>query len=198
MNFKVNEGFLAAVLLCSGFRVQWPVQAANAGRVGVALEHAQPVLGWSNGAGQVYAIQTSSNLAAHDWETRANLTTDAAEAVWADDSLPGQAEFYRVVLSTNPAVFQDLQRALQRACTNQGIVGASAAAIVPDYGLWLGAYRYSSNHIPVRPQTRFEVARTASNSVSSCGGAVPRPLNEDHPGRIHHILAVIEMKGHET
>jgi D-alanyl-D-alanine carboxypeptidase len=132
-------------------------QPAEVGRITVSVEHSQPVLHWSNSIGQVYAIQTTADLGTRFWETAAILTTDAAEAVWADESLPRQATFYRVALSTNAAPFQDLQRALQRACANQGIVGASAAAVLPHHGLWLGTSGSSDGKVPIRPQTRFEI-----------------------------------------
>ena len=137
------------------------------GRITVSLEHSQPVLHWTNRIGQAYRIQTTTNLTAPAWETRASITTDAADLAWADDSQPGPAVFYRVALCTNPAPFQGLQQALQRGRTNQGIVGASAAAVVPNHGLWLGTSGYSHDTVPIRPQTRFEIASVTKTFVAT-------------------------------
>ncbi len=167
MKSKVYEAFLTTLLLFHGLIAQSPAQAAEVGRMTVSVEHGQPVLHWSNHIGHAYVIEMATNLVASEWETKATITTDAADVAWADDSFPGQTVFYRVALSTNAAPFQDLQQALQRACTNQGIVGASAGAVVPDYGLWLGTCGYSSNNIPVRPQTRFEVGSVTKTFVAT-------------------------------
>jgi D-alanyl-D-alanine carboxypeptidase len=154
---------LSALLVTFPFVAQ-PVEV---GRLTVSVEHVQPVLLWSNCPGQAYVIETTSNLAANVWEPKATLTTDADDVAWADDSPPRQAVFYRVALSTNAALFQNLQQALQRACTNQGIVGASAATVLPNHGLWLGTSGYSSNTVPIRPQTRFEIGSITKTFVAT-------------------------------
>jgi len=142
-------------------------KSSEVGRIAVLLEHSQPVLHWSNSIGQAYIIETTTNLTASMWETQASITSDAADVAWADDRLPRQAVFYRVALATNAAPFQDLQQALRRACTNQGIVGASAAAVTPNHGLWLGTSGYSHDAVPIRPQTRFEIASVTKTFVAT-------------------------------
>ena len=142
-------------------------QSAEVGRMTVSVEHDQCVLYWSNSIGQAYVIETTTNLGMPAWNTEATITADASEIAWADDHVPGQAIFYRVALSTNPAPFQGLQQALQRGRTNQGIVGASAAAVVPNHGLWLGTSGYSHDTVPIRPQTRFEIASVTKTFVAT-------------------------------
>ena len=75
--------------------------------------------------------------------------------------------FYRVNLSTNPALFQTLQQALQQACTNQNITGASAAAVLPQAGFWLGTYGTSDGTVPIRPQTPFELASITKTFIAA-------------------------------
>jgi D-alanyl-D-alanine carboxypeptidase len=143
------------------------VQAAQVGSLKVAVEYGQPVLHWSNSVGQAYAIEAASNLASPAWEVRATITADTEDIAWADDSPPGTAVFYRVALSTNAAPFQSLQQALQRGRTNQNIVGAAAAVVLPGYGLWLGTSGYSYGQVPIRPQTRFEFASITKSFVAA-------------------------------
>ena len=135
--------------------------------MGVSVEYGQPVLHWSNTIGQAYVIETCTNLASPTWQTKATLTTDAGDVAWADDSPPSQSVFYRVALSSNTAPFQSLQQALERGRTNQGITGASAAVILPDYGLWLGASGCSYTNVVIRPQTRFEIASITKTFVAA-------------------------------
>jgi len=123
------------------------------------MKYGHPVLSWSNNLGEAYVVETTTNLAAPVWQRRATLTTEAVDLSWADDTLPGQEMFYRVALATNATIFQTLQQALHRGCTNQGIVGASAAAVLPHDGLWLGTYGSSDGVAPIRPQTPFEGGR---------------------------------------
>jgi D-alanyl-D-alanine carboxypeptidase len=158
---------LLAVLLFNGLVAPGLAHSAEPGRITVSVDRGQPVLSWSNHPGDAYAIEVATNLDLPVWTTKAILTTDAADCAWADDSAPRPAMFYRVALSTNPAPFQDLQQALQRACTNQGIVGASAAAIVPILGLWLGTSGNSHTAHPIRPQTRFEIGSVTKTFVAA-------------------------------
>jgi D-alanyl-D-alanine carboxypeptidase len=144
-----------------------PLVAGAVGRIGVSLQLARPVLQWSNHVGEAYVIETATNLTSQIWQQRAVLTTDAAMAVWADDGTPQQAVFFRVRLSTNPAPFQSLQQALQRACTNQHITGASAAAVLPQSGFWLGTCGTSDGTVPIRPQTPFEVASITKTFIAA-------------------------------
>jgi CubicO group peptidase (beta-lactamase class C family) len=130
------------------------------------LEHGVPVLNWSNTVGQAYVIEAATNPAA-GWQKRATITTESADLSWADDALPGQEMFYRVALATDSTVFETLQQALHRACTNQGIVGASAAAFLPDEGLWLGTFGTSDGVNPIRPQTPFEVGSVTKTFVAA-------------------------------
>ena len=111
----------------SAFLVLVPFAAHSAavGRLLKRMEYGRPVLSWSNRLGEAYVVQTTSNLAAPVWQRRATLTTEAVDLSWGDDTLPGQEMFYRVALATNATVFQTLQQALHRGCTDQGIVGAS-------------------------------------------------------------------------
>ena len=132
----------------------------------VSMEHGYPVLRWPNTSGQAYLLQTASDLGTTSWETKAILTTDATEVVWADEGLPRQAVFYRAVMSTNPAPFQSLQRALQKARVNQNITGASAAAVLPQRALWLGTSGRSHGTVPIRPQTRFEIGSVTKTFVA--------------------------------
>ncbi len=142
-------------------------QSAQVGPLRVAVEYGQPVLHWSNSFGRAYVIETTSNLTSRAWEAKATITADAEEVAWGDDSPPGAAAFYRVVLSTNAAPFQSLQQALQRGRTNQSIVGAGAAVVLPGYGLWLGTSGDSHGQVPIRPQTRFEFASITKTFVAA-------------------------------
>ncbi len=155
-------GVLALVL--SAPRVAFP---AGIGLVAVTVNNGNPVLSWSNSPGLAYVIETATNLAAVGWRQRVAITTEAPDVSWSDDALPSQAMFYRVTLATNAAVFLPLQQALHRACTNQGIVGASAAAYLPNDGLWLGTYGTSDGTIPIRPQTPFEIGSVTKTFVSA-------------------------------
>ena len=140
---------------------------AAVGQVVVRVERGYPVLSWSNSFGQAYVIETTTNLASPAWQKRATISAEASDLSWADDALPSQGMFYRVALATNATVFQSLQEALHRACTNQGIVGASAAAVLPNDGLWLGTYGSSDGVSPIRPQTPFEIGSITKTFVST-------------------------------
>jgi D-alanyl-D-alanine carboxypeptidase len=142
-------------------------RADSIGRIAISTEQGQPVLQWSNSIGQAYRLETTTNLTTPVWQVEATITADSADFSWTDDRLPGQTTFYRLVLATNAALFQNLQQALQRACTNQGIVGASAAAIIPGQGLWIGTFGTSDGAIPIRPQTPFEIASVTKTFVST-------------------------------
>jgi D-alanyl-D-alanine carboxypeptidase len=141
--------------------------ARSAEPIGICLQYSRPVLQWSNQVGAAYVLEARSNLTAGAWQPQAVLTTDAATAAWADDGLAQQTRFYRVSRSTNPAPFQSLQQALQRACANQKITGASAAAVLPQYGLWLGTCGTSDGTVPIRPQTPFEVASITKTFIAT-------------------------------
>ncbi len=140
--------------------------SAAIGRIAVRLEQGVPVLSWSNAVGQAYVIEAATNPVA-GWRKRATVTTETLDLSWADDALPSQEMFYRVALATNSTVFQTLQQALRRACTNQGIVGASAAAFLPDEGLWLGTFGSSDGMTAIRPQTPFEVGSVTKTFVAA-------------------------------
>jgi D-alanyl-D-alanine carboxypeptidase len=161
------KGAVRLALLAS-FTLLVPLAATSAaiGRIEVRLEKGVPVLNWSNTLGQAYIIETSSHPAG-GWEKRATITAEAPDLSWADDTQPSQAMFYRVALATNPTIFQTLQQALHRACTNQGIVGASAAAFIPSEGLWIGTFGSSDGHTPVQPQTPFEVGSVTKTFVAA-------------------------------
>lgn len=152
-------GSLTSLLPFAGY-------SAAIGRIAVRLEHGVPVLNWSNTVGEAYVIEAATNPAA-GWQKRATITTGSADLSWADDALPGQEMFYRVALATDATVFETLQQALHRACTNQGIVGASAAAFLPDEGLWLGTFGTSDGVTPIRPQTPFEVGSVTKTFVAT-------------------------------
>jgi CubicO group peptidase (beta-lactamase class C family) len=144
--------------------------AALSGEIGVisvSVEYGNPVLCWLNSPGQAYVIETTTNLAMAPWQERATITTESSDLAWADNGLPRQQAFYRVALTTNSTVFQKLQQALHRACTNQGIVGASAAVFLPDEGLWLGTYGSSDGLTPIRPQTPFEIGSVTKTLVAT-------------------------------
>ena len=159
MKFRPYHSALVAALLV------FPVAARCVGTINVSLQYGLPVLQWSNHVGDAYIVETTTNLAA-PWKQTIVLTTDASLAMWADDSVPQQAVFYRVSLSTNPAPYQSLQQALQRACVNQNITGASAATFVPQNGFWLGTYGTSDGVVPIRPQTPFEIASITKTFVA--------------------------------
>lgn len=144
----------------------WGGHSAAIGRIAIQLDQGVPVLGWSNTVGQAYALETAPSPQA-EWQRRATLTAQTAELSWADDALPSQARFYRVALATNATVFDTLQQALDRACAHQGIVGASAAAFLPDAGLWLGTFGTSDGVTPIRPQTPFEVGSVTKTFVAA-------------------------------
>jgi D-alanyl-D-alanine carboxypeptidase len=141
--------------------------AAGIGPVALTLNNGNPVLSWSNSPGQAYLIETATNLAVAGWQRRVALTTEAADVSWADDAVASAAMFYRVTLATNAGIFQTLQQALHRACTNQGIVGACAAAYLPQDGFWLGTCGTSDGTIPIRPQTPFEIGSITKSFVAT-------------------------------
>src|SRR3974390_2083104 len=156
-----NLCWLAVALLA------FPLAAPAGERMGVYFQYARPVLQWSNHVGDAYVIEANSNLVSGVWQPKAVLTTDASTAVWADDGLGQQSLFYRVSLATNAAPFQSLQQALQRACANQKITGASAAALLPQAGFWLGTCGTSDGSVPIRPQTPFELASITKTFVAA-------------------------------
>jgi D-alanyl-D-alanine carboxypeptidase len=137
------------------------------GRLAVSMEYGQPVLQWSNSIGEAYVVEATSNLTSRAWASRVTITRDTGDLSWADDAAPGTAVFYRVSLSTNPSPFQTLQQALQRGRTNQNMTGASAAVVLPGYGLWLGTSGHSYGQVPIRPQTRFEFASITKTFVAA-------------------------------
>ncbi len=139
---------------------------AEIGKIALRLEQGVPVLHWSNVVGQAYVVETATNLM-EGWQKRATLTTQTPDVSWADDALPSRERFYRVALATNPTPFQTLQQALRRACTNQGIIGASAAVFLPNKGLWLGTFGTSDGINPIRPQTPFEVGSVTKTFVAA-------------------------------
>jgi D-alanyl-D-alanine carboxypeptidase len=143
------------------------MQGAEAGRITFSFEHSRPVLSWSNTLGEAYVIETTVELAAISWERRATLTTDAPEVSWADDGLPRQTTFYRVVPASNVTPFRDLQQALQRARANQGIVGAAAAVVFSNRNVWLGTSGHSHGTVAIRPQTPFEVGSVTKTFVAA-------------------------------
>jgi D-alanyl-D-alanine carboxypeptidase len=142
------------------------VRSAAIGQVRIHVEFGRAVLSFSN-FGQAYVVETATNLASTVWRKRVTITTEASDVSWADEALPSQAMFYRVAAATNSTIFQTLQQALHRACTNQGIVGASAAAFLPNDGLWLGTYGSSDRVSPIRPQTPFEIASVTKTFVAT-------------------------------
>lgn len=147
--------------------VPFVASPAGIGVVAVTVNNGDLVLTWSNSPGQAYVIETATNLPTAGWQQRVAITTEAADVSWADDAPGSHAMFYRVTVATNAAVFQTLQQALHRACTNQDIVGASAAAYLPTEGLWLGTYGTSDGMIPIRPQTPFEIGSVTKSLVSA-------------------------------
>lgn len=156
------------VVLCAPLALlPWAMGAATVGRLQVVLDLGQPLLQWSNTVGQAYAIQSATNAGVPAWQTEATITADAASVTWLDERLPDRARFYRVAVSTNPAPFQSLQQALQRACTNQGIIGASAAVVLPSQGLWLGTYGQAHGTNPARPHTSFEIGSVTKTFVAA-------------------------------
>jgi D-alanyl-D-alanine carboxypeptidase len=158
----VRLGFYAilAVAPCAA-------QSAAIGELLARVEYGRPVLSWSNSPGEAYVVEATTNLAAPAWHRRATLTTEAADHSWVDDAAMDQGTFYRVALATNATVFRTLQQALRRACNNQGIVGASAAAVLPLDGLWLGTFGTADGVAPVRPQTPFEVGSVTKTMVAA-------------------------------
>jgi D-alanyl-D-alanine carboxypeptidase len=143
------------------------LSAGAVGRISASFQYGQPALEWSNHTGEAYMVETTSNLTRGVWQQKVVLTTDAATAAWADDALLQSRLFYRVSLVTNPAAYQSLQQALQRACANQKITGASAAALLPQNGFWLGTCGTSDGAVPIRPQTPFEVASITKTFIAT-------------------------------
>lgn len=142
-------------------------ESGDLGRISVTFEYNQPVFSWSNSIGQAYVIAKTTNLALPSWEPKATVTSDASSISWADDSARHGAAFYRVELSPHPIIFQQLQAALQRACATQRIVGASAAAVLPQDGLWLGSMGHSHGKLPIRPYTPFEFASVTKTFIAA-------------------------------
>ncbi len=141
--------------------------SAPIGPIAISVELGQPVLRFSSSPDQAYVIETATNLPASAWQKRVTVTGDVGDIVWADDRPPVQTLFYRVFQAADPAPFLSLQQALRRACTNQGIVGASAAAMLPDHGLWIGTFGTSDGVVPIRPQTPFEVGSVTKMFVAA-------------------------------
>jgi D-alanyl-D-alanine carboxypeptidase len=133
----------------------------------VWLDGHHPVLCWSNRAGEAFTVESTTNLVFGSWQRRLTVTSDGREMAWRDDGSLAQQAFYRLSLATNSARFGTLQRALERACTNQGIVGASAAALLPEEGLWLGVYGTSDGLTPILPHTPFEVGSVTKTLVAA-------------------------------
>ncbi|HWQ91723.1 MAG TPA: serine hydrolase domain-containing protein [Clostridia bacterium] len=142
-------------------------QAAGVGALTISTEYGRPVLSCANTPGNAYTVEVSTNLASASWKWTTTITTSAAQIRWADDPATKHTLFYRIGLATNPAPFLSLQNALRRACTNQGIVGASAAAWVPGSGLWIGTFGTYDGSIPIRPQTFFQVGSVTKTFVSA-------------------------------
>ena len=164
--YKILWGKVAKLSLILAVALAAPLVQAAGGGFEVSWQYASPVLQWSNHVGDAYIIEASPNFTTQAWQQKAVITTDAATAVWADDAPLPQTQFYRVRLATNPAPFQTLQQALKRACTNQHITGASAAALLPQYGLWLGTCGTSEGVTAIRPQTPFEIASITKTFIA--------------------------------
>lgn len=137
--------------------------ASDLGPLLIATERNRPVLQWQNQR-LTYVVQSATNLGA-PWITRATLNSDGTNITWTDDTPPVSSSFYRIT-STSERLFSNLQQALRSACLNQGIVGASAAAMLPDHGLWIGTYGYSHERVPIQPHTPFEVASVTKTFVA--------------------------------
>ncbi len=140
---------------------------AEIGQISVLLEHSRPVLSWSNEGDQVFSLETAFDLLAGSWKDKVTLTTDAPRVEWADDSPPTRESYYRVVLATNPSPCRALQQALERACVNQGIVGAAAAVVFSNRTVWLGTRGNSHGRVSIRPQTPFEVGSVTKTFVAA-------------------------------
>lgn len=164
---KADQGILRSCVAIILALASCTAHSAEIGRVAVRIEHGHPVLSWSNRPGEVYVVETTTDLAAAEWQRRVTLTTEAVDHSWADDAVLGQARYFRVTFATHPTAFQSLQQALRRACLNQGIVGASAAVVLPHDGLWLGTYGSSDGIAPVRPQTLFQIGSITKTLVAA-------------------------------
>ena len=150
----------------------WPLSRARCSRLrseklAARVEYGRPVLSWSNNLGQAYVVEATTDWPRRCGIRRATLTTEGGDHFWVEDAALDEGRFYRVAVATNATVFQTLQQALRRACNNQGIVGASAAAVLPLDGLWLGTFGTSDGVVPVRPQTPFEVGSVTKTLVAA-------------------------------
>ena len=67
---------------------------AQIGELSIQRENGYPVLYWQNTPGQVYAVQTCSELGHEPWETQVYLSTDSPTAVWPDESDQPKQCFY--------------------------------------------------------------------------------------------------------
>jgi D-alanyl-D-alanine carboxypeptidase len=155
--------------LCSAWICGFPlaVHGEDIGRLDLVFEHSRPVLSWANVAGQSYALEVASGPTTGQWERRVILTADADDVEWADDGLARETRFYRVALVSDGTAFTSLQQALQRACSNQGIVGAAAAVVFADGTEWSGTSGRSHGSVPIRPHTPFEVGSVTKTFVAA-------------------------------
>ena len=142
-------------------------RADDLGKIAVTFEFNQPVLSWSNRIGQSYVLLRSTNLDASNWQRVATLTSDAPDVSWADDHAEPHGAFYKVQLAQHVVIFQQLQSALERACATQQIVGASAAALLSQEGLWLGTAGNSHDAISIRAYTPFEFGSVTKSYIAA-------------------------------
>lgn len=87
-------------------RVEWlldldPLDGASAWRAALAPLPAPGgglVLNWPARAGVRFRVERSTDLAAADWTTVANITATGARASWTDAAAPAPRAFYRLVI----------------------------------------------------------------------------------------------------
>jgi CubicO group peptidase (beta-lactamase class C family) len=141
--------------------------AADLDKLAIQIENSRPILSWSNTVGEAYVLEVTAELSASAWNHNVALTTDAPDVAWADADPSRATQFYRVVLAAEPAPFLALQQALERACANQGIVGATAAVMFTNRALWVGTAGHSHATVRVRPHTPFEIGSVTKTFVAA-------------------------------
>ena len=98
----------------------------------------QPLLNWVNAPGQVGELEILSRLQEEPWRRWVAITADSPTACWIDESHKPTHRFYRLRISSLQRLERALQAALDSVRKDCSIPGVSAAAVVPQHGLWVG------------------------------------------------------------
>ncbi len=122
----------------------------------VTRRFSQPLISWTNRAGEISTILERGKLDVGDWAALVEVTTDNRTLQWLDERPQVSARFYTIASTTETNQAARLQGALDRTRRSLGLRGVSAAVITTN-GLWLGTSGTSFGTASVRPWMRFSM-----------------------------------------